>query len=270
LGSAVVVGTSWSYSSYTFVNSDEGDVYFSAVAILFSKSASSAAVRSLVLGPSLAERWKSTSGVGEAGGRVDTWTGMLNGIVLSNTGGAARPNYTAVDATLNNKPSIAGDGSAMYLRTTAYAPDRPGTTPNMVAMVVKQNSWTSGRRLYGSGASNNVFVCLTQTSSPNVGIFNTTGTPDNGGLTVGSWKRFGAYYSNSVSDYTLCGATLLSGTSAGNSLPSGNLTLFASGLIGLFSDITLAEFFILRRNFTAAEQAAFDDYCSSEYVAGMV
>jgi hypothetical protein len=271
LGPAVLVGTNWTYS-WTPVNGDEGVRSFTAVATRMGLPGSpSAAKTSLVLGPALGERWKSTSGVGQAANLVDTWTGMFAGHILSNTGGAARPSYIATDATLGNKPTITGDGVAQYLRTTTYGPANPTVAPSLTLIIGKQVTYTSGRRLLGGAASSqSQYVVYQNGVSPAINQFNGANGPSNTAWTLDTWKRLAAYFSGSASDFLDVGSTLGTPGSSGTGAGGGAFTLFASGLITLFSNWTAAEVVHVTRDLTAPERAAFDAYVTAEYGAGLV
>lgn len=59
-----------------------------------------------LLSPYLAEYWDAALGYALVSGDVDTWTGQKLGTVLQAPGASQRPDFTAQNAALNNRPSV--------------------------------------------------------------------------------------------------------------------------------------------------------------------
>lgn len=215
------------------------------------------------------EWWRADTGLSQSGGLASAWTGMITGSAFSNAGGATQPAYTASDATLNNQPTLTGDGVGTYFQTTTFLPDRPGTRPNLVVLVLKQNGWTGTRRIYGTTAASG-YVLYQNGLTPNIAQFNGSNANDNTGATIGSWFRVAAYYSNTTADYLLVGGGApVTGASAGNSAPTTGFTIFASNALTLFSSVSIAEIMFLNRDWTAAEKIRHDAYITARYGAGL-
>ena len=57
------------------------------------------------------EWWTTSAGIAETGGQLDSWTGQINSTVLTTITPGSGLLYNATDSNVNNKPSLANDGS---------------------------------------------------------------------------------------------------------------------------------------------------------------
>lgn len=178
--------------------------------------------------------------------------------------GAAQPPYTATDATLNNRPSFAGDGSNDTLLNSTIANGNGIWSSG----IVKTVSWTTNRCLYGSNAAPECGDLLTITGTPSLGIYNGAATVNvNNGLPVGTWGR-AELHNNGASSYLKLRSTLFSGGNPGATSSVG-CALFST--IGVaFGNFALAERVVCSGKPTAPEIAALDAYFVGLYTQANV
>jgi hypothetical protein len=176
---------------------------------------------------------------------------------------------TAVDATLNNQATIAGDGVDDALVNAAGA--------NLVGAsywrcsVIKINTWTTNRRLIetAGGAGRGMLMAG---SSPQVNLFeNGVSAVNATGAVVGSWKRFMEQQSNATTDRLKIGSVDATGSALGRTAASTGLTLFASAGGGSgFSACAMAEIIETDGIPTPTEQTNIDNYLSARYLASLL
>ena len=100
------------------------------------------------------EWWNSGAGITLAGSNVATWEGQINNTILtSNTPGNGLL-YNANDANVNNKPSLANDGSTYAsLRNTAVLSSFTPTQNRSMFFIFRPNTGNVGYSMIGGQTS---------------------------------------------------------------------------------------------------------------------
>lgn len=230
--------------------------------------AAAAAVTPLtIFGANLLQWVRSDLGI-TIGTGVSAWADQSgNGKHYTQAVGAAQPSYSAIDATLNNRPSLTFDGVTQSLTSSLTLP-APGTTPTFIWLVLKQIVWGNFRPIVGNandGAPR--FRMKPLTATPSLTQSNAADVNPNTALAVGVWGRGELAYQNTVADWLKLIATKVSGGSAGNSAGDGVVTISGSGFA---NNCGIAEVFYASAIPTVPQLAALDAYCTSLYGAGLV
>ena len=174
---------------------------------------------------------------------------------------AAQPLYTAVDSTLNNQPTVTGDGSNDTL-TNATMTNGPGAWQSGI---VKMVTWGNFKVCWGGpsgGASNDANDFLSQGTTPQLSMYAGTSTNFSTGLAVGQWGRAEMHW-NGASSYLKLRTTTVSGGNPGSNSSTG-CCLFTSIGIG-FGNYAIAERVVCSGKPTAEEVATVDAYYYLRY-----
>jgi len=155
-----------------------------------------------------------------------------------------QPAYTATDATLDNQPTVAGDGSNDVLTCAGLTVDL-ATEDFYVCGIIKQITWTSGDVV--SGGSGSTIPSLAQSGvSPQMKETATSAVNTNGAGTLGSWFRVEALWSVTPgASYLKVGATTVQTGNPGTGTRTAS-SLFAATASAFVND-AMAEFFVVKR-----------------------
>ncbi len=160
---------------------------------------------------------------------------QAQGISFSGSGGIS---YGATGP--NGLPIWTGNGTDGIFSGSLNLPD-PSVTPSWVFGVWRQNSFTAGDALYGSGSQT---LSLVQSGTTALAQRNTTVANPNSGAGMGTWFFSYQSFTGSASDQNLVGNTLASGDNAGSTDPGGTFSFLARTSAN-FSDVSLYELGIL-------------------------
>lgn len=133
-----------------------------------------------------------------------------------------------ITAGLNGWPGLLFDGSSQNLVSSGYNLAAPGTTNFGRLLVARQITWTTGKNLVGETSNGNVGIIHTHTATPSIAAFNTSNSTDVA-MTLNTWFRVRALWSNSTGDYLKVGATSVTGVNLGNSSANGQEIASAAG-----------------------------------------
>lgn len=162
---------------------------------------------------------------------------------------------------------VSGDGSARFIRNIVWDPTVPGTTPMYWRMIARLNTWTDGAHLWGGVTAYRLALVCT-TTTPSITIRNTTVGPLTA-MTLATWFRIEAYYSNSTSDLIKVGATSNTGTIVGNNDQSSHALFgITSGTFLCHCDIAKLEIFT--GGLPTADERAAMDASDTTYYGGTV
>ncbi len=162
---------------------------------------------------------------------------QARGVVYSGAGGIA---YTTTGP--NGLPIWTGNGvDGIFTGSCDIAP--PATVPTFIISVWRQESWTSGDSLYGTGSS--TLVLSQNSSSPGLAMRNISIANLNNGGTLGTWFLSYQLFTGTTNDINLCGNTMLTGESAGNTDPGGTFAFLARAAASNFSNVSLYEMTML-------------------------
>lgn len=158
-----------------------------------------------------------------------------NGLDFSNATASSQP--TIISGALNGHLGLKFDGTDDFIRATTTAV-APGTKPAFLWMLMKHSTWTSGDKI--CGGSNNGLVIFQSATTPKLRQF--TGTnAGQASLTLGTYKRVQAFYTNSTTDFIQAGANQTAGTGSGN-VGATDMALGCSAAGAAFSDCTIVSF----------------------------
>ena len=100
------------------------------------------------------EWWESSNGISLAGSNVATWTGQVNSTILTAITPGNGLLYNASDSNVNNKPSLANDGSTYSsLRNTAVLSSFTPTQNRSLFYIFRANTGNSGYSMIGGQTS---------------------------------------------------------------------------------------------------------------------
>lgn len=100
------------------------------------------------------EWWESSNGITLAGSNVATWTGQINSTVLTAITAGNGLLYNASDSNVNNKPSLANDGSTYSsLRNTAVLSSFTPTQNRSQFYIFRANTGNAGYSMIGGQTS---------------------------------------------------------------------------------------------------------------------
>lgn len=177
--------------------------------------------------------------------------------------GNQQPLYTAADATLNNRPTVTGDGANDVLTN--------GTLPNGAGLwmsgLIKMVTWVASTATWG-GLAGDICDLLPSGVSPTLSQFNGSFANANGGLPVGSWGRVEANYANTAAAYLKLRSTNVGGAAVGAGSGTG-CSIFASAGVA-FANHAIAERIVCSGLPTPGEITALDAYYTARYGAGLV
>lgn len=168
---------------------------------------------------------------------------------------ASQPTLITADATLNNLPTVSGDGVNQFIQGATFK----ASAPLWIWMVAKQVSWVSNAVIYSDG-----FALRQNTGSPSIALLTNGATTPNGGAAIGQWFRSIASYNIASTDTLQIRGTAVSDASAGQRAGSA-FSLF-SGFNGAGkSNMVIAELLATVGPPTAAEIAAIEAYGAVRY-----
>ena len=134
------------------------------------------------------EWWNSSEGISLTGNNVDTWTGQVNGTVLTKAAvGEDGLLYNASDSSINNKPTLQNTGEVyaplINLDVTTFTP----TVDRSMFFIIKPDAEQAGATTIGGQTvvqgANNASGVLPLTSDPtggsvfSISFFNQTSSP---------------------------------------------------------------------------------------------
>lgn len=93
------------------------------------------------------EWWNTGAGVSETANVVNSWTGQINGTVLTTTGGTGMT-YNSSDSNVNNQPSFINDSTKFPVLNNNITTFTPSLARSMF-FVAKPNLVTSGNNFIG-------------------------------------------------------------------------------------------------------------------------
>ena len=159
--------------------------------------------------PGIQEWWNTGAGISQTSNVMNSWTGQINGTVLTTESGTGMT-YSSSDAAVNNQPSITNDGSLASLRNTTITSFTP-TTARSLFFVVKPTASPSTVTYMGGQTSFD--------NPPSVVAFYTSGPGDTnnlGGYFVnGATKTTGVSTANDVLTFVI---TVTNATTSGYAL----------------------------------------------------
>ncbi len=200
---------------------------------------------------------------------VSAWADQsINGYNGSQPTGGNQPSYTSSDALFGNRAAVYGNGSTRWISISTWDPPAPGTTPIWFFCIFTQNSWTTGRYLFGGGSS--ILGVIQSGSSPNILQLNTTPANSNSNGTIGNAYRLEALFNNNTTDYLKIGSTSVTGTNAGNSNSSSTFTLFSRNAGNAPGNFGIACIGAWNGEPTSDEKTALDAWVTSYYGSGVL
>jgi hypothetical protein len=197
------------------------------------------------------------------------------------TGNARHYNNLGADSTLplwsstggpGGKPSVSGDGAARFIKNANWNPPAPGTTAMYWRAIARLNAWGASNRHLWGGLTASRLALRTVASSPQMACFNVTQGPTVN-MTVGTWFRVEAYYSNSTGDFLKIGSaqTTIPGTNVGNNDQTEHaLFSITPGTGGNCLDASMAKLEIFAGLPMSAERDAMDASDTAYFGAGAV
>jgi hypothetical protein len=196
---------------------------------------------------------------------VSAWADQSgNGRNFTQATGSLQPLLIA--SAINGQPSVKADGVDDFLQNS-FARVAPGTTPFYMWFLMRQNTWTFPRALYGDGGS----TLQENATTPGITAFNGTTGPQNNGLTVGSFKLVEVQYRNSTADYLSIGSVSVTGTNLGNQPGSGGkVGLFASATGTTPSDLEICECGCFLGIPSSGQRSQIASYMSNRYGASVL
>lgn len=220
---------------------------------------------SLIMSTSCVAAWRSDFGVSRSGTSATAWLDYVGGHLLG-PGGVA-PSFSAVDATINGRASITGNGTDQDLRNATLVRAAPGTTPAVIWAIAKPITWANGDPLVHD--TNTAFSIRQSTSTPRMQIFNASSANETTASTLGVWQRFKAEFRNATTDLLRVGSTEVTGASAGNNTGTG-IRLFVNGAGSAWGNYAIAELALFNAIPSADQNTALDAYVTARYGAGLV
>lgn len=158
---------------------------------------------------------------------VSAWTDQSSGgCNYAQATGSLQPAYIATDATLNNLPTIAFDGTNDNLQCSTLTLPSSGTTPTCVLLIAKFNMYTGQGVAVGQPANTGNQCVITTTGASALTVANPSGV--NNSYATSAWERVRADFSNSVGDLFRVGPNGVTGN-------AGNQASTAGRCIGGFS-----------------------------------
>ena len=145
--------------------------------------------------PGIQEWWNTGAGISQTSNVMNSWTGQINGTVLTTESGTGMT-YSSSDAAVNNQPSITNDGSKATLRNTTITSFTP-TTARSIFFVLKTDIPVASNSYIGGQTTFDNPPCLVALYSSQIG------DPDNLGVFFvnGGGKSTGVSTVNDVLTY---------------------------------------------------------------------
>jgi hypothetical protein len=213
--------------------------------------------------------WWRGDTVVQSGSLVSQWTDKKTSGTnhLLQATGSLQPIYTASDATLNNQPTLTGDGVDDIMNCAGITIG----AAYWMCWVVKQVGWSSQARIVSTGGGIGRNQIRQVGGSPQLYLDeNPNSNGPNGGAPIGAWKRISQAQSNATTDFLKVGSVVVTGTALGRTTSGGSLTIFNQGSTGAPSNVALAEGIVTLGIPTVPEQTAIDAYLSARYLASLL
>jgi len=204
--------------------------------------------------------WDAALGV-SGGATVAQWNDLgSGGFNLTQAVAGERPTFNAAGGP-NGNPSVLFDGVDDNLTNTVLDLPAPAATRVFFWSVLRQVTWTNGRSLF---QSTEIFV-FQDGLTPAVTQYNTASANNNAGLSLNSYGRLEAYFSDSVADYLKLKATTVTGSSAGSLAGAAGFAIPTFGAGG--GHVEVCELWIFNVLPSPAQLAQLDIYAATRYGA---
>lgn len=179
---------------------------------------------------------------------------------------ANQPAYLDPDATINNLPSLTGDGSNDLMSSTISL-----SVGTFVWLIFKQVTWTIGDRVMGGNTAGVARMIVRQDATgvtPDLEQTNAGNGAANSGAPIGEWKRLEVHHTDTASDYLKVGSVTVTGVDTG---APGTVTAYEifRAVTGN-SNVAIAEIVICGALPTAGELTNMDTYCTTRYGASLI
>lgn len=189
------------------------------------------------------------------------WNGMA--------GFGFQPAWSAADANFGGRPSVTHDGVDDIIDFTLPIP-APGTTPRYYWFIGRLISWPGVSKVLMGGNGGLCQDILTVTSTPRIGLYNSSSVSTNTNMVLGTARRCTALFSNSASDQLIVGSIGGTPASAGNA-SSPDWHIGGGGAAGQYANWAWSYILIMNRAATVPELAALDAWALSVgYPAGIL
>lgn len=188
-----------------------------------------------------------------------------NGFDLTQAIAASQPTWGAATGP-NGQPAVLFDGVDDWLENAVLTRPAPGTEPTFIWCVLRQLTWTFNNTLWRTGDFS--FYAFDSLVSPEIAQYTANEANNNGGLTLGDYRRIEEYNSNSTNDYLKIGSTLVTGTSAGDD-PAGTLGWLLSEPPTGSTRIQVCIFYLLKILPSPAQLALLDAYVDNRFGPGL-
>jgi hypothetical protein len=206
-----------------------------------------------------------------APGAVGSWLDRTTNHNDFSQGTTANKPTASASGGPNSTAEVTFDGVNDYLANTTLDFPAPGTQPYYLWLILKQITWTNGRRICEAPDFGVAAVILAQDiATPQITMDNNVTANNNAGSTIGSYTRLEAQFTNSTSDYLKIGSTTVTGSNAGNSNPTAVGVNMAADKLGTSNgNISIAEWLVVFGTPSAAQRAQLDAYAAARYGAGV-
>lgn len=206
----------------------------------------------------------------QSAGATSQWTD-LSGFNRHVTQGTAAnmPAWSASDAAFGGKPSITFDGVNDSLDN---ATDYPWAAVSATFQpyffgVMRQITWTINATPWTTNNAGSGYELIPQPASPQMAMFTTGGAVvnANSGLTIGSAALVECWFNANTTDFLRCGASTITGASAGPGASTTILHLGTNGAATQWWNGAYAECGWLTKRPTDDERAAYKAYALNRY-----
>lgn len=180
----------------------------------------------------------------------------------------AQPAFNATGAP-NSQPCVTFDAVDDYM-DSGIALAAPNVTPTFICAMIRQDTWTTGKVLFGSSVGASRCSIEQRTPTPELIIRSSTVAPGNSALAIGAWGRMEGMFQGTTADWIKLKATLVTGATAGVATSGTGRRIGASSTLTNFGGFSVAEMYMVKRIPTSLELVAGDAYMTSRYGSGLV
>jgi hypothetical protein len=192
-----------------------------------------------------------------------------NGFALTQAVAGNRPTIVPAGGP-NANPSVLFDGMGDTLINAILDLPAPGTTPTFYWGVLRQVTFTGGESLWAAGVAPTFLALLQIGGFAIISQNNGANVNGNAGMTLNSYKRLEAYFSNTVGDYIKGGSVTSTGASAGNNDAAAGFALGANAVGAGSTNIEVCELWIFNTLPTALQLAQLEVYAANRYGASVL